>query len=108
MSSVAKTCLYHQPLMPIKSEQSSAPKEGTKGLAPYVHFATAAPSEGESVHSLAAGAGLRQFGSYSLRRFLRDECLFALKYVLFYEYYYSIIVFWCHYSIGVPLTTAHI
>jgi len=34
MQSVVKNCLYNQPFMPIKFEQSSALKEGTKRLSP--------------------------------------------------------------------------
>ena len=54
-----KNCLYNQPLMPIKFEQSSTLKEGTKRLSLYVHLPTLSISYQESVHSLAARAGLR-------------------------------------------------
>ena len=49
--------------MPIKFEQSSALKEGTKRLSPYVHPLSLSISYQESVHSLAARAGLQQSGS---------------------------------------------
>ena len=53
MRSVVKNCLYNQPLMPIKFEQSSTLKEGTKRLSPCL-LPTLSISYRESVHSLAA------------------------------------------------------
>ena len=44
--------------MPIKFEQFSAPKEGTKRLSPCASASIVHPRQG--VHSLAAGAGLWQ------------------------------------------------
>ena len=38
-----KNCLYNQPLLPIKFEQSSTLKEGTKRLSPVVHSPTRVP-----------------------------------------------------------------
>ena len=42
--SVVQNCLHNPPLMPIKFEQSSALKEGTKRLSLYVHLPTPCPS----------------------------------------------------------------
>ena len=52
--------------MPIKFEQSSALKEGTKRLSPYQTNADAVHLLQENVHSLAARAGLLQSASPGL------------------------------------------